>query len=327
MIKHKESLVLYLDSTEKSDELNEYFDKEGHDTVKREHVEDVVDVLKSQTDAYSKTVLIWHLTSLCFGDNYIEDDDELKSAVQYFKDNLSIVLDFKLAVSDNHNFYNAAKEISWFDFADSWYQLRTLFKIKDGYSLVKGLKSLPSIKKKDEISNTTSFLRHLFLPIDIDMQALEIIKDDAGKVEKYLWGDKYTDIEGMFEGREGDEHYRQKLYDLWHLLGKQDYLRQIGKDPSSKVEHLAPIDNPSPSLQKLAGLSNGNPKESPIYQFLKALDERKKDGNDLKEEVDYLLTPFKSIELKIGDDEINSFQDWYCALDSCLREAEGCEGK
>jgi len=164
-----------------------------------------------------------------------------------------------------------------------------------------------------------------FLPLDIDMQALEIIKDDAGKIEKYLWGDK--DIEGMFESREGDEHYRQKLYGLWHLLGKKDYLRQIGKKPSSKVEHLAPIDNPSPCIQQLAGLENGNGEESPIYKFLESLDERKKVGNDLKEDVDYLLTPFKSIELKIGDDEINSFQDWYCALASCLRGAKGCEGK
>jgi len=180
--------------------------------------------------------------------------------------------------------------------------------------------------EKKRVNYPTANLLHLFLPLDIDFQALQATTNFDG-----FFHEMYTNLEKLYKSeeykdRKSDEHYRQKLYDLWHFLGKKDYLRQIGKKPSSKVENVAPIDNPSPSIQQLAGLSNGNPKESPIYQFLKALDERKKDGNDLKEEVDYLLTPFKFIELKIGDDEINSFQDWYCALDSCLREAEGCEG-
>ena len=317
MIKHRGSLVLYLDSTEKSDELDEYFDKEGHDTVKREHVEDVVDVLKSKTDAYTKTVLIWHLTSSCFGNNYIEDDDALKRAVQYLKDNMSVVLDFKLAVSDNHNFYNAAKEISWFDFADSWYQLRTLFKIKEGYSLAKGLKSLSSIKKKDEISNTISFLRHLFLPLDIDMQALETTENK----NSYL-NDIYADLEELYnldkyKGGDKNDHYRQKLYDLWHLLERSE---ENKRRASLEAKKLTSIDNPPDALLKLAGLDSGKPEKYPIHQFLESLDKRKKDGNDLAREVDYLLAPFESRKLKGCDGkEINSFHDWYCALDLCLK--------
>ena len=109
-------------------------------------------------------------------------------------------------------------------------------KVKNCFKLDSGDLDFDSIynclsgeSKKAEIDKTIYQILHLFLPLDIDMQTLEILKDDTEKVETYLHGDKYTDIEGMFESREGDEHYRQKLYDLWHLLGKQDYLRQIGK--------------------------------------------------------------------------------------------------
>jgi len=181
-----------------------------------------------------------------------------------------------------------------------------------------------SKKKSTEICKAR--LLHLFLPLDIDMQALEMIQNDPEKVNKYLLGDKDRDIEGMFEGREGDEHYRQKLYDLWHLLGKQDYLGQIGKNASSEVEICTPIDNSSPLLQKLAGLDDYDPKESPVYNFLESLDTRKKDDMDVTAED--LCKPFNlEIEVNGKKEEIKSFHNWYCVLASCLRDAEGCEGK
>lgn len=171
--------------------------------------------------------------------------------------------------------------------------------------------------KKKNLSKLFKNLLHLFLPIDIDMQALEIIKDDPGEVKKYLWGDKDRDIniEGMFESREGDDHYRQKLYDLWHLLGKQDYLRQIGKNASSKVESFTPIDNPSPFLRKLAGLDD-DPKESPVYNFLESLDTGKKDDRDITAE-DF-CKPFK--DMKVNDEGIESFPKWYRVLAKELRK-------
>jgi len=178
--------------------------------------------------------------------------------------------------------------------------------------------------KKAEIDKTIYQILHLFLPLDIDMQTLEILKDDAGKIEKYLWGDKHTDIEGMFESREGDEHYRQKLYDLWHLLGKQDYLTQIDKSTSSEIENLMPINNPSLSLQKLAGFNNRAPKESQIYKFFESIDTAKKDDMDVTAED--LCKPFNlEVEVSGKKEKIKSFHNWYCALASCMREAEGSE--
>ena len=180
--------------------------------------------------------------------------------------------------------------------------------------------------KKKNLSKLFKNLLHLFLPIDIDMQALEIIKDDPGEVKKYLWGDKDRDIniEGMFESREGDEHYRQKLYDFWYLLGKKDYLMQIGKNASSKAKSFTPIDNHSPSIQQLAGLSNEDPKESPIYEFLESIDTGKK--GDIHLTAEDLCKSFNfEVEVNGKKEKNKSFHNWYCALASCLRGAEGSE--
>lgn len=307
-------LILYADSTDKSDELDRYFKKEEHDTRRWAYIKDVVDELKEK-EGICKTVLIWHLTSSYFQGNIIKNIDVLKKAVQYVKDNTSGV-DFKLGVSDNHNFYNAAKEIPWFDFADSWYELRNLFKVSNGYSLEEGLRNLPLKKNREKVEQVIHYLLCLFLPLDIDMQALEIIKDNQGEVKNYLWGDKDRDIEGMFEGSEGDEHYRQKLYDLWHLLGKKEYLEQIGKSASSKVLSLTPIDNPSPSIQQLAGLNNRDLKESQIYNFFESLDTAKKNSTDIT--ANDLCKPFK--DMKVNDEEIKSFPKWYRALAKELRK-------
>ncbi len=173
--------------------------------------------------------------------------------------------------------------------------------------------------KTNEKKKVNEILR-LFLPLDIDMQALEIIQKDEEKVRKYLHSNK--DIEGMFQSRKGDNHYRQKLYDLWYLIGEKPPEDGNWK-PSEEAKKLTPIDNPDPNLRKLAGLNNGSPKESPIYKFLEFLDTSKNDGKDIKDVTDYLCNPFKN--WKINNKDINTFHDWYCALASCLRGEEACK--
>jgi len=160
------------------------------------------------------------------------------------------------------------------------------------------------------------YILSLFLPLDIDMQALEIIKNDLEKVNKYLWGDKDKNIEGMFESHKSGEHYRQKLYDFWHLLGKKEYLEEIRESASSKVKSLTPIDNPSTSIQQLAGLNNRDPKETLIYKFLESLDTAKKDSTNITAKD--LCEPFKN--LKVNDKEMKSVPKWYRALAEELRK-------
>ncbi len=166
-------------------------------------------------------------------------------------------------------------------------------------------------KKKAEIISF-SLLLHLFLPLDIDMQALEMIQGDSEKVKKYLWGDK--DVEGMFQSRKGDEHYRQKLYDLWYLIGEKPPEDNKWK-PSEEAKKLTPINNPDHNLRKLTGLDNGRTEESQIYKFFKFLDTCKK--NDKNVTAASLSKPFK--DWKINDREINSFHNWYSELASCFK--------
>lgn len=170
-----------------------------------------------------------------------------------------------------------------------------------------------------------AFLLHHFLPLDIDMQALKTAEDKKSYLNNMHidLGELY-ELDKYYKERDRNKHYRQKLYDLWYLLEPSE---ENKRRASPEAKKLIPINNPHDDLLKLAGLKNGNPKESPIYEFLESLDKRKKDDNDLKEELDYLLTPFKSSGLKIGDNEIKSFHDWYCALASCLTGKEACKGK
>jgi len=147
-------------------------------------------------------------------------------------------------------------------------------------------------------------LLHLFLPLDIDMQALKMIKNNTEKAQKYR--------EEMFQTRSSDKHYRQKLYDLWYLLGEKG---DGTLKPSPEAYKLIPIGDlkGKNTLRRLAGLDNKNPKESPIYKFLEYLDTVMKDNKSIANEITYLLKPF-------NENNIKSFYDWYRALDECLKD-------
>lgn len=168
-----------------------------------------------------------------------------------------------------------------------------------------------------------SYFLHLFLSLDIDMQALEATKDQEG----YL-NNMYTDLEklyksGEYKDGEIDEHYRRKLYTLWRHLGA---FLESNQTPLPDVKDLVPINNPSNNLLKLAGFENGNREKSPIYKFFESLDIAKK--NDMDVTAEDLCKPFNLvIEVNGKKEEIKSLHNWYCALASCLSEAEGCEGK
>ncbi len=166
----------------------------------------------------------------------------------------------------------------------------------------------------DKLFIRKRYLLHLFLPLDIDMQALKATENQEG----YL-NNMRTDLDepyksGKYKDGKIDEHYRQKLYDLWFLLKPSEENKERASPEGIK---LTPINNPHDDLLKLAGLGNGISEESPIYKFLESLDERKTKA------INYLLEPFESSDLKECDGkEINSFHDWYCALASCLRGVE-----
>ena len=138
--------------------------------------------------------------------------------------------------------------------------------------------------KEDKLKKVHS----LFLPLDIDMQALEIL---AKKKEN---GKKVKD----------PKEYLKEMY-----ADNIDYVQKLNK-LRAKVNTIGEIEGiDKERFEKLAGISNEN-----VDQFFEKLGGKKNDPDEF-------LGHFWGIN------GVNSFHDWYCALSTCLREAEGCEGK
>jgi len=144
------------------------------------------------------------------------------------------------------------------------------------------------LKEVEGKNKTVERYEILFLPLDIDMQALKSLYDEKinGKNRKnpraYL-KEMYAD----------NVNYLQKFNEL------QAKAKELGETEGINKERLG----------KLAGISNGN-----VCQFFKKLGDEKDD-------------PDEFLGHSWGIDGVNFFHDWYCALSSCLRGAEGCEGK
>ena len=128
----------------------------------------------------------------------------------------------------------------------------------------------------------------LFLPLDIDMQALEILakkKENGVKIKN-------------------PKEYLEEIY-----ADNIDYVQKL-KELQAKVNTIGEIEGiDKERLEKIVGIGNEN-----VDQFFEKLGGKKND-------------PDEFLGHSWGIDRVNSFHDWYCALSSCLRGAEGCEGK
>jgi len=120
------------------------------------------------------------------------------------------------------------------------------------------------------------------------MQALGILDEKKKKGEKVKNPKEY--LEEMYAD---NINYLQKFNELQAKVKKLSEIEGIDKE----------------TLAKLAVIRNEN-----VYQFFKKLEGKKND-------------PDEFLDHSWGIDGVNSFHDWYCALSSCLRGAEGCEGK
>jgi hypothetical protein len=166
------------------------------------------------------------------------------------------------------------------------------------------------IKKNPVLPN----LLHLFLPLDIDMQALEMICNDENlkvedkkvqKIKDYLLD---TEI-GML--KDESVNYHKKLEDAKGMIKGVDELKNNN------------------TLQKLLELKLEDDK---ISGFLKLLDDTKQSiivsnsdlsDDDLKNVIQYFGRDggweIEGATPKI----IISFHDWYCALAACLKDLAG----
>lgn len=146
-------------------------------------------------------------------------------------------------------------------------------------------------KKKLSKTFDAYFLR-LFLPLDIDMQALA--DDRVTDKKKYL--------QEMFADATEVDFYKNKLSNC--------------HSEASKFIEQMPDENNKTKLKTLLGIDNKE--TSCIYNFLNLLDITK--GKTLeKKDIDAVLKYFEQCCNDGYYKDINSFHDWYCALAECLR--------
>jgi len=138
------------------------------------------------------------------------------------------------------------------------------------------------LEKKSHNSSISQIL-HLFLPLDIDMQALEILAKKKENGEKV---------------KEPNEYLKEMYADNINYLQKFNELQ-------AKVKELSEIEGiDKERLEKLAGISNQK-----VSQFFKELDNKKND-------------PYKFLGHSWGIDGVKSFPNWHRALATCLRGKE-----
>jgi len=276
----------------------------------------VDEFIKDCKNINQKTLIIlWHLSA-----SSLENEKEIPSKTEDIDTQVSDKILYKIGKSQSNNYLDLTetKCKNWFDLLGKATYIESYFRDKN-WNTSKIIAGFPKIKARKDRQKAVLGLIHLFLPLDIDMQALETTENK----ESYF-NDMYADLEelyksGKYKYGKSDEHYRQKVYDLWYLL---DPSPKNKNRASPEAKKLTSIDNPPDALLKIAGLGNRIPEEFLIYKFLEALDGKK------TEAINYFLAPFESSGLKGCDGkEIKSFHNWYCALALCLRGAEGCEGK
>jgi hypothetical protein len=166
--------------------------------------------------------------------------------------------------------------------------LATAIKKNDRNGWIQPFDNLWTSCIKGESQEEINEILRLFLPLDIDMQALEILakkKENRKKVKD-------------------PKEYLEEMY-----ADNIDYIQKL-KELQAKVNTIGEIEEINKErLKKLAGISNEK-----VSQFFKKLGGKK---NDSDEFLDHFW----------GIDGVNSFHDWYCVLSSCLRGVEAYKGK
>ena len=137
-------------------------------------------------------------------------------------------------------------------------------------------------RSKDIVKKKVNETLHLFLPLDIDMQALEFLakKEKGVKVKE-------------------PNEYLEEMY-----ADNIDYLQKF-KELQAKAKELSEIEGiDKERLRKLADISNEN-----VCQFFDKLGDKKDD-------------PDEFLGHSWGIDGVKSFPNWYRALATCLRGKE-----
>lgn len=134
-------------------------------------------------------------------------------------------------------------------------------------------------------------LLHLFLPLDIDMQAIKILLEGTGEQKRNEEAAKYLKV--MLD--------ESKLYHKRILIDAQELLNQIPDKKKKEVQALFDDKGEFKIKDFVDTLIKLQPNKIPEKEFFN-------DGQNK--------------ELKLN---IKKFHNWYCALAECLRGGGACE--
>lgn len=162
------AIVIFIDTTSKYESLATKFENERHSIKQLSLVNDAsMECIESSVEK----VLIWHVSSskICIDDEISNISlKNIKTAVEILN---KCQFNYKFGVTDNDLQYKQEVKKAWdFNDVESWDELK--YRFKEG--LQKGIKGQDKV-----IKATATHILHLFLPLDIDMQALKIIHKDV----------------------------------------------------------------------------------------------------------------------------------------------------
>jgi hypothetical protein len=174
---------------------------------------------------------------------------------------------------------------------------------QEAFDLPDAIKRAEQTAIKKRLETFRNALLHLFLPLDIDMQALGLLWEDWQKPEKdRRYNKDPVDYLKAILKDAHENHYKNKFKEAKDFINSITYakLQTLLKD------------------KKYIGNDDGS---SILYGFLECLDNLKEkvESSDLfKDDVQEMLRYFKN-------NGYDSFHDWYCALAEYLRGKEACK--
>lgn len=184
-----------------------------------------------------------------------------------------------------------------------------------------------------------SFLKHkiahLFLSIDMDLQGIAEVKMREKKNKSILNGKGSKDyLKEVLEDKKDETYYTKLLGDLQFMIAgckldkkvtkniKDDYLPEKKSVLDLIDDKKDTIKEKKGELMKLCGLVEkdggiSSNKDSIICKFMEMMGKKASKNEIDNKDVNDILEFFKKAEIKQG---INSFHDWFCALDNCLEK-------
>jgi hypothetical protein len=203
-----------------------------------------------------------------------------------------------IGLSDGTDYQNTFKLFfDLVDFFDEFYKSIELIETKTNL--------LEILKKKTfnfRLKSLSNILLRLFLPLDLDMQALIMLYEKEESISKALY-EYFKAIQ-----KDKDKPYINLIHSTIEILNEYQEI-----DLPDTFFTLIGIDKNS--FEPNTG--------SNIYKFLKALDDTLNNFdsfNDTTKETIAceILNYFSKKVWKVEGAELKSFHDWYCALASCL---------